>query len=94
MIKKWKTFIESVGGWELVGKHTMGVNYGEENLPNTLSTKDQSYLISIDGNFYNEADFMNLYDTLLKSIKLDPNMKVFNQDNLDSLVKIVMDNEL
>lgn len=91
MIKNWKEYNEAANGTELFGR---GPNFQEQKLPNTLSTKDQSYLIGIDGNFYNESDFMDLYDELLKSYKLDPNTKVFNQSNLDFLIKIVIDNKL
>lgn len=86
-IKKWKKYIESISGWELVGKD-MGPNYPQTKLPNTLSNKDTSVIMGIDGEFYTESDFMELFDNLSKTNKLNYELKEFNKSNLDYLIQI------
>jgi|LakMenEpi03Aug12_release.lakeMendotaPanAssembly.Ray.scaffolds.fasta_scaffold200632_2 hypothetical protein len=85
-IKNWGEFSESISGWELVGKD-MGPNYPQSQLPNSLSTKDTNILIGIDGNFYTESDYEDLFLTLSKKYKLDPNLRQFSRDNLNLLLK-------
>lgn len=85
MIKSWKRFIESISGWELVGKD-MGPNYPQTKLPNTLSSKKTNILIGIDGNFYTESDFEDLFLQMSKRLELDPDLRDFNQKNLDTLL--------
>ena len=87
MIKTWKKFIESISGWELVGKD-MGPNYPKSELPNTLSSKDTNVILGIDDNFYTESDFINLFNDLSKQHKLDISLKDFNKKNLDTLLQI------
>jgi hypothetical protein len=88
-IKNWKEYVESISGWELVGKD-MGPNYPQSKLPNTLSNKDTSILMGIDGEFYTESDFMELFDNLSKTNKLNFELKEFNKSNLDNLLQIKM----
>jgi hypothetical protein len=85
-IKNWFKFIESISGWELVGKD-MGPNYPQSDLPNSLLSKDTNVLIGIDGNFYTESDYEDLFLKLSKKYRLDPNLRQFNSDNLNLLLK-------
>ena len=87
MIKTWKKFIESISGWELVGKD-MGPNYPQQKLPNSLDQKDITLLEGSDGIFYTLSDFMDLYNSLLKKTQLDPSLKDFNKQNLEILLQI------
>jgi len=87
-IKNWFKFIESISGWELVGKD-MGPNYGEGKLPNSLSNKDTNVCMGMDGVFYTESDYMELYNQSLKEYSLDPSLRSFNQENLDTLLQII-----
>ena len=87
-IKKWNEFSESISGWELVGQH-MGPNYPEQKLPTSLSTKDTDVCMGMDGVFYVESDYMELYNQSLKEYNLDPSLRDFNQENLDKLLQII-----
>jgi hypothetical protein len=66
----------------------MGPNYPEHKLVNTLTNKDTNILIGIDGNFYTESDYQELFNQLMKSHKLENHLRDFNQKNLDTLIKI------
>jgi len=86
-IKKWKIFIkEAISGWELVGKHTMGPNYPEQELRTTISQKDTNVICGIDGEFYTESDYIEtLYPQYLK-INPDKPLFGFNKQNLDIVI--------
>jgi hypothetical protein len=87
MIKNWTKFIESISGWELVGKD-MGPNYPQQKSPQTI-TKDQTTLIEgSDGLFYSMSDFLELYNETSKRGPIDPNLRDFNKDNLELLLQI------
>ena len=80
-INNWFKFLESISGWEL-----MGPNYPQHELPTSLSTRDTNILIGIDGNFYTESDYEELFLDLNKKMELDPKLREFNQKNLDTLL--------
>jgi hypothetical protein len=84
-INNWFKFLESISGWELVGKD-MGPNYPQQKLPTSLSTRHTNILIGIDGNFYTESDYEELFLNLNKQMRLHPNLREFNQKNLDKLL--------
>jgi hypothetical protein len=88
MIKTWKKFIESISGWELIGKD-MGPNYPEQKLPTTLTNKDTSVIEGSDGIFYTHSDYMELYNSLLKKTVLDPDLRSFTKINLELLLQIM-----
>jgi hypothetical protein len=88
MIKNWNDFNESISGWELVGQH-MGPGYPEQKLPTSLSNKDTNVCMGMDGVFYTESDYMELYNQSLKQNNLDPSLRTFNQENLDTLLQII-----
>jgi hypothetical protein len=94
MIKNWNNFKESIGGaisgTELFGK--VGPNYGEEKLPTTLSNKDTNVCMGMDGVFYTESDYVELYNQSLKEYSIDPYLRSFNQENLDTLLQIISKN--
>ncbi len=88
-IKQYKKFIESISGTELVGNHSIGPNYPEQKLANTLSQSNAQILIGNDGVFYTLEDYQDLYNDYLKlggkpldgftKINLDTIIKSFNQ---------------
>lgn len=81
MIKKWKGYIESISGWELVGKD-MGPNYPQQKLLTTLDTSDTTVIMGMDGNLYTEDDFIQLLQKVnLKNIPRD-----FTKKNLDTIL--------
>jgi hypothetical protein len=45
--------------------------------------------MGIDGVFYTESDYMELYNQSLKEYNLDPSLRSFNQENLDTLLQII-----
>ena len=85
-IKKFKEF-ESISGWELVGQHVMGPNYGEQKLAVTLSSSDTETLMGIDGNFYTYDDYQELYQNYLKSGGKP--LHGFNRDNLNLIISSI-----
>lgn len=88
-IKPYKKFIESISGNELVGTKSIGPNYPEQKLHNTLSKSDTQILIGYNGTLYTLDDYQNLYNDYLKSggelldgftkVNLDIILKYFNQ---------------
>jgi len=86
MIKNWKEYNEAANGTELFDR---GPNFPEKKLPNTLSNKDTNVCMGIDGVFYTESDYMELYNQSLKEYNLDPSLRSFNQENLDTLLQII-----
>ena len=89
MIKNWKEYNEAANGTELFGR---GPNFPEQKLPNTLSNKDTNVCMGMDGEFYTESDYMELYNQSLKEYNLDPSLRSFNQENLDTLLQIISKN--
>jgi hypothetical protein len=85
IIKKFKKFIESISGWEIIGTH-MGPGYPEQKIHNTLSQKDTNILIGMDDNFYTHDDYQTLYQAYLK----DGNSPLTDGFNLDNLNKILI----
>ena len=86
-IKKFREF-ESISGWELVGQHVMGPNYGEQKLAVTLSSSDTETLMGMDGNFYTYDDYQSLYNDYMKSGGKE-NIKDFTQLNLDKVIEYI-----
>ena len=87
MIKTWKKFVESISGWELVGRD-MGPNYPEQKLPTTLSNDETSLIEGSDGIFYTMDDYIELYNQTLKKMTLDPKLRNFNRSNLETLLNL------
>lgn len=83
-IKKFREF-ESISGWELVGQHVMGPNYGEQKLAVTLASSDTETLMGMDGNFYTYDDYQDLYNNYQKSGGKS-NLKDFTKHNLDTIL--------
>ncbi len=88
MIKKWKKFIESISGLPLADTAPIGPNSPRQELRTTLSSKDTNVLTGIDGNFYTESDYMELFNEIMKQKTLDQSLRSFNQLNLDTLLQI------
>lgn len=86
-IKKFREF-ESISGWELVGQHVMGPNYGEQELAVTLASSDTETLMGIDGNFYTYDDYQDLYNQYKKSGG-EENLREFTKVNLDTVIKFL-----
>lgn len=85
MIKLYKKFIESISGTELVGNHSIGPNYPEQKLTNTLSQSDTQILIGSDGILYTFDDYQDLYNNYLKSG--GEILDGFSKLNLDIIIK-------
>ena len=83
-IKKFREF-ESISGWELVGQHVMGPNYGEQKLAVTLASSDTETLMGSDGNFYTYDDYQDLYNQYQKSGGKE-NLRDFTKNNLDIIL--------
>ena len=89
-IKNWLDFNESISGWELIGQHTMGVNYPEQKLPTSISSSDTNVLMAFNGEFYTEDEFIKeLYPQYLSKYPESP-LSGFNQENLDIVVKSLL----
>lgn len=87
-IKLYNKFIESISGTELVGNHSIGPNYPEQQLSNTLSQSDTQILMGIDGILYTFDDYQNLYNEYLKyGGKI---LDGFNKLNLDIVLKSII----
>jgi uncharacterized protein YvpB len=84
MIKKFKSFVESISGWELVGKD-MGPNYPQQKLQNTINKNHTTVINGIDDNFYTVDDYLELYNNYLKSGN-PPIEGGFNKKNLDIII--------
>lgn len=81
MIKKYQSFIESISGTELVGKH-MGPNYPENELPSTIKSKDTEVIYSdVYGKIVSQNEYGDLYNDYLK--KGGSPLQGFNLENLD-----------
>ncbi len=85
-INNWSKFLESISGWELVGKH-MGPNYPEQKLQTSISSQDTNVLMAFDGEFYTEDEFVKqLYPEYLAKFPNSP-LSGFNQENLDIVIR-------
>jgi len=86
MIKNWKEYNEAANGTELFSR---APNFPEKKSPNSLSKKDTNVCMGMDGVFYTESDYMELYNQSLKEYSLNPSLRSFNQENLDTLLQII-----
>ena len=84
-IKKFKEF-ESISGWELVGQHVMGPNYGEQELAVTLSSSDTQTHMGKDGKFYTYDDYQGKYTEYLKNNGKE-DLREFTKSNLDRVLQ-------
>ena len=85
ILKLYRKFIESISGTELVGNHSIGPNYPEQKLANTLSQSDTQILIGSDGILYTFDDYQDLYNNYLKSG--GEILDGFSKLNLDIIIK-------
>jgi hypothetical protein len=85
-IKKFKKFIESISGTELMNVGgVFGPGYGEQSLPVTLSQSDTEVVLSeLTDDLYTKDDYDNLYDDYLK--KGGEHLDGFNKINLDKVI--------
>lgn len=82
-IKNFKSYCESISGTELIGH--MGPNYGETELPVTLSKSDTDVIYSeIDDKIYTQDEFDNLYQDYL--VKGGKPLFGFNKENLEEVL--------
>jgi predicted AAA+ superfamily ATPase len=66
-INKWKKFKESISG--TTDTMSFGPNYGDQELKNTISTKDTSLIEGADGVIYDLYKFQDLYISI-KNIQI------------------------
>ncbi len=87
-IKNYKSFLEAISGWELVGH--MGPNYGEqENSPmKKAGMTDVLYSDTFD-KMVTYDDYQNLYNDYLK--KGGSPLQGFNLENLDKVLSKIED---
>jgi hypothetical protein len=87
-IKNYKSFLEAISGWELVGH--MGPNYGEqENSPmKKAGMNDVLYSDAFD-RMVTYDDYQNLYNDYLK--KGGSPLQGFNLENLDKVLGVLND---
>ena len=87
-IKNYKSFLEAISGWELVGH--MGPNYGEqENSPmKKAGMTDVLYSDAFD-RMVTYDDYQNLYNDYLK--KGGSPLQGFNLENLDKVLSKIED---
>jgi hypothetical protein len=87
-IKNYKSFLEAISGWELVGH--MGPNYGEqENSPmKKAGMTDVLYSDAFD-RMVTYDDYQNLYNDYLK--KGGSPLQGFNLENLDKVLGVLND---
>lgn len=87
-IKNYKSFLEAISGWELVGH--MGPNYGEqENSPmKKAGMTDVLYSDAFD-RMVTYDDYQNLYNDYLK--KGGSPLQGFNLENLDKVLGVLTD---
>jgi hypothetical protein len=85
-IKNYKSFLEAISGWELVGH--MGPNYGEqENSPmKKAGMNDVLYSDAFD-RMVTYDDYQNLYNDYLK--KGGSPLQGFNLENLDKVLGVL-----
>ncbi len=87
-IKNYKSFLEAISGWELVGH--MGPNYGEqENSPmKKTGMTDVLYSDTFD-RMVTYDDYQSLYNDYLK--KGGSPLQGFNLENLDKVLGVLND---
>jgi hypothetical protein len=87
-IKNYKSFLEAISGWELIGH--MGPNYGEqENSPmKKAGMTDVLYSDAFD-RMVTYDDYQNLYNDYLK--KGGSPLQGFNLENLDKVLGVLND---
>ena len=84
-IRKFKNFTESISGTELMG--SMGPNYGQQVLPNSITSSDTQVIMSdVDGNLYTKDDYDNFYQDYLKNNGKPLNNSEFNRENLTEVM--------
>jgi len=84
MIKKYKQFLESISGTELIG--SLGPGIGSQKLSNTITTNDTEVIASdITGEMYTYDDYNELYEDYLKKGK-KPLEGGFNKENLEIIL--------
>jgi len=84
MIKKYKQFLESISGTELIG--SLGPGIGSQKLSNTITTNDTEVIASdITGEMYTYDDYNELYADYLKKGK-KPLEGGFNKENLEIIL--------
>ena len=82
-IKTFRSFCESISGTELIGH--MGPNYGEAQLPVTLSKSDTEVIYSeIADKIYTQQDYDDLYHDYL--VKGGKPLFGFNKENLEEVI--------
>lgn len=83
IIKKFKSYCESISGTELIGH--MGPNYGEPTFPRTITDSDTHVVFSeLDNKFYTQDEYDDLYQEYLK-VGGSP-LSGFNKNNLDLII--------
>ena len=83
MIRKWKQFKESIGGFEIPDTQSIGPNYGKQVLHSTLSSEDTNVILGSDDKFYTIDGYEKKWQELG-----DPKFpREFNKLNLDTLLQ-------
>ncbi len=89
-ILKFNSYCESISGTEMIG--SMGPNYGEQILPNTLSSSDTEVAFStLNNQFYTKDEYDEIYGNYLK--KGGKALNGFNKRNLDEVILFLSENE-
>jgi hypothetical protein len=84
-IKKFKHFLESISGTELIG--SLGPGIGSQKLPNTITQQDTEVIASdITGELYTYDDYNQLYEDYLKKGK-KPLVGGFSKQNLEIILR-------
>ncbi len=85
-IKNYKSFLEAISGWELVGH--MGPNYGEqENSPIKKAGMTDVLYSDAFGRMVTYDAYQNLYNDYLK--KGGSPLQGFNLENLDKVLGVL-----
>lgn len=85
-IKSYKSFLEAISGWELVGH--MGPNYGEqENSPMKKAGMTDVLYSDAYGTMVTYDEYQNLYNDYLK--KGGSPLQGFNIENLDRVLGVL-----
>jgi len=85
-IKNYKSFLEAISGWELVGH--MGPNYGEqENSPIKKAGMTDVLYSDAFGRMVTYDEYQNLYNDYLK--KGGSPLQGFNLENLDKVLGVL-----
>ena len=85
-IKNYKSFLEAISGWELIGH--MGPNYGEqENSPMKKAGMSDVVYSELFGRMVTLDEYQNLYNDYLK--KGGHPLQGFNLENLDKVLGVL-----